>query len=354
MIVDGRSGMSRATFVLESLKLQKNLTFIKSLASSYGVKWLYTLKAFDKVEGLKLISDVFDGFSVGNLYEYQKVKEYSSHIHTYAPAYELADIQTLAQCSDTMSFNSLSQYHRYANISHLYTSIGLRINPKLKLKQPSYCDNNVSHLGVDWELFLQEVDKLSYLEGLHFHAFCSQDIEAFEMLISHIQQHYKLILKKLKWINLGGGLNLTDESFDVKRFEDIVKAFHFKYPNIQIYFEPASSLLKGCGYLECEVVDIIDSSRPTAILNTSIEAHMLDVAITKQKPKVKGSISLQQSTYKYRLAGMSCIAGDIIGDYGFSHPLKIGDRVVFEDMLAYTLVKQTSFNGIKEACFCIR
>jgi carboxynorspermidine decarboxylase len=343
--------MNRAIFVLEKEKLQANLAHFSYLAKQTGIVWLYTLKAFDAPEGLEMIANVFEGFSIGNANEHSKVETYATHLHSYAPAFYDDEVQSLARQSHTMSFNSLSQWQRYAKASQQYTSLGLRINPQLSLEQPRYCDSNLSRLGVPYEAFLDAYAQLEKLEGLHFHALCHQSLPALKKLLSHIETHYQSLLPQLKWLNLGGGQNFTHKGYDTLGFIEAIQNFQAKYPHLTLYFEPASAVVYGCGYLECQILDILPSTPPTAILNTSIETDLLDVAITKHPPKVKATST---KGYTYVLAGMSCIAGDVIGEYQFKEKLTIGQKIVFEDMLGYSLVKQTTFNGLKVASFCVK
>ena len=344
----GRSGMSSPVFVLEQKKLKANLAHFEYLAKETGIHWLYTLKAFHAPEGLEIIAKAFDGFSIGNTNEYSKVKKHSKHLHTYAPAFYEDEVEALARQSTTMSFNSQTQWARYAKSCSNVTSVGLRINPKLSLTQPSYCDSNISRLGMDYEQFLAQTENYAYLEGLHFHALCHQTLPALEKLFTHIETHYKKLLPKFKWLNLGGGQNFTDVSYDTDGFIALIQAFKTKYPHLTLYFEPGTAVLHNCGYFECTVLDIIEAKPPIVILNTSIETHLLDVAITKQKPSVRDTTKAK-SSYVYTLTGMSCIAGDVIGKYYFNKELNVGNKVIFEDMLGYTIVKQNEFNGLKKA-----
>ena len=342
--------MSSPVFVLEREKLEVNLAHFEHLAKTTGVVWLYTLKAFDAPEGLELIANHFSGFSIGNHNEYTKVKIYTKQLHSYAPAFYEEEVETLAKKSKTMSFSSICQWKRYVERCTPYCSLGLRINPQLKLNQPAYCDSNISRLGVPYESFLEQCHDFKNLEGLHFHALCHQGLYALEKLLSHIDTHYHAFLPKLKWLNLGGGQNFTDKAYDTMGFILLIQAFSRKYPHLTLYFEPGLAVVHGCGYFECEVMDIIDGKIPTVILNTSIETHLLDVAITRQQPKVRGT-SDDITPSRYTLTGISCIAGDVIGKYYFEKRLMIGDKIIFEDMLGYTMVKQTSFNGLKEVRF---
>lgn len=352
MMRDGKSGMSSPTFILVKEKLKANLAHFDYLAKETGIIWLYTIKAFDVTEGLEIIANSFDGFSLGNRNEHDKVKEYTKKIHSYAPAFYEDEVKNLAKQSTTMSFNSLTQWKRYAEQCSPYSSLGLRINPQLKLKQPSYCDSNISRLGIHYKDFLEQYHIFKDLEGLHFHALCHQSLSSLEILFKHIETYYQVMLPKLKWLNLGGGQNFTDVSYDTKGFISLIQAFKNKYPHLTLYFEPGSTVVHNCGYFECIVMDIIASDIPIIILNTSIESHLLDIAITKQKPRVRDTSAIK-TEYHYALTGMSCIAGDIIGKYYFKKKLNVGDTIIFEDMLGYTIVKQTSFNGLKEASFKI-
>ena len=342
--------MSSPTFVLERGKLKANLAHFDALAKETGIVWLYTLKAFDALEGLEMIAEHFSGFSIGNHNEYTKVKTYSKQLHSYAPAFYEEEVEILAKQSNTMSFNSINQWRRYAEQCSHHSSLGLRINPQLRLNQPAYCDSNISRFGVPYEDFLEHYPTFKKLEGLHFHALCHQNLPALEKLLGHIETHYQSILPKLKWLNLGGGQNFTDKAYDTKGFISCIQDFSRRYPHLTLYCEPGSAVVHECGYFECEVMDIIDAKTPTVILNTSIETHLLDVAITKQQPKVRGA-SDKTTPYHYTLTGISCIAGDLIGAYYFEKKLTIGDKIIFEDMLGYTMVKQTSFNGLRGVGF---
>jgi len=342
--------MSSPTFVLERSKLHRNLRQLRILSEQTGIKWLYTLKAFDAPPALEMIAHALDGFSIGNMTEAGKVSRYTyKKLHCYAPAFDENELETLAQLSHTLSFNSLSQWQRFAPQCHKHTSLGLRINPKLSLVQPAYCDCNDSRLGVDYQTFLAEAANLTELEGLHFHPFCYQNADALDILLAHIQTHYATLLPSLQWLNLGGGQEFTSNHYDTQHFIALIHTFQERYPNLTLYFEPGSAVLHECGYYICEIMDIIPHPHtPIIILNTSIESHLLDVAITKHPPKVRDTTTTS-TPYRYTLSGMSCIAGDTIGTYYFTRPLHIGDKIIFENMLGYTMVKQTTFNGLKPA-----
>jgi len=346
--------MNSPCFVLERSRLIQNLQHLKALSRQTGIKWLYTLKAFDASEGLETIADLLDGFSIGNMTEAGKVAPYpESHLHCYAPAFHENEIETLAQQSHTFSVNSLTQWKRFAPLCREHTSMGLRINPRLSLKQPSYCDCNDSRLGVDYQHFLKHYQTLEGVEGLHFHPFCHQGADAIETLLLHIETHYTPLLSSLKWLNLGGGQEFTSQGYDTARFISLINTFQERYPNLTLYFEPGTAVLHRCGHFVCKIMDIIPHEEtPIVILNTSIESHLLDIAITKHTPVVRNT-NMKSTPYRYTLSGMSCIAGDTIGTYFFNQALHIGEPVIFENMLGYTMVKQTRFNGLAHASFKI-
>jgi carboxynorspermidine decarboxylase len=343
------------SFVLELSKLESNLKKISKLGNLTNIVILHTLKSFHHIDGLKPIDKYLDGFSMGNLTEYEYISLLKpQHIHTYSPYIYPDEVVELSQLSSTMSFNSILQWKSQSHIASKKCSVGLRINPKLNIKLPKYCNPNQSMaLGVDYHEFLNLYTKdsktFSQLEGLHFHALSTSGIDELKYLLAHICKEYKELLPNLKWINLGGGHNFASATYDVDAFIDTVTQFTNTYKNIKLIFEPGEGVMKNSGYFSTTILDIIPSKTPVVILDTSIETHLLDVAITKVSPSVKSSCI--NGKYKYLLAGMSCIAGDTIGEYTFNSPLNIGEQIIFKDMIAYTMVKQTKYNGIKVASF---
>ena len=363
------SMIHKPLFVMEQTKLLKNLNKLTYLQEQSGIKILHTLKSFNQNEGLEIISKHLSGFSVGNSVELEMIEpRKSQHTHSYAPFFSPNELENIAKYSTTMSFNSLQQWSDNASIASQYSSIGLRINPQLTIKQPKYCNPNYNNrLGVPYKIFLENIrnpETFTHLEGLHFHAFCGQGLDGLKYLLAHISKEYSNLLPRLKWLNLGGGHNFTNNSYDSEGFIALINAFKSKNPHLVLIFEPGESVIKNTGYFRTTILDIIPSFHinnkkatkaqqlNTVILNTSIETHLLDIAITKQTPRVRGSTQ-HKTPYLYQLSGMSCIAGDIIGTYYFEKPLEIGENIIFEDMMGYTMVKQTEFNGIKKAEFLL-
>lgn len=346
-------------FVMKKAKLAKNLERLHLLEKRANVKIFHTLKSFNERSVVPFIAEKLSGMSVGSSKEISMAKEAKAKaLHLYAPAFKKEELFSLLHEVHSVSFNSLSQWRAFHNMN-AKASMGLRINPKLHLPIPDYCNPNLSYsrLGVDALAFLEcyekEVASFKNLEGLHFHALFQSSVEGLRVLIEHIMQHYPAILPQLKWINFGGGHNFTDETYDVESFVTLMNLFHKHYPHITLYFEPGESVTKGCGNFMTTVLDIVHvEGQNIVILDTSIETHLLDVAIVNQRLTVHGTQPFS-TPYFYVLAGNSCLQGDIIGEYFFKKELNIGDEVVFEDMMGYSMVKMTEFNGMEKAEFVL-
>ena len=352
--------MKTPYFIMYQEKLDKNLTKLEQIAEQSGVKILHTVKSFNHSTVLPIISSKLSGMSVGNHNELQMAQEANAkHIHLYAPAYKKEELEKIIDKVSTLSFNSLSQWESLHHLS-TKTSMGLRINPRLYLPIPDHCNPNLdySRLGVEYlefiEFFKKNSTKFNRLEGLHFHALFQSSEMGTTLLLEHILEHYQTILPQLKWINLGGGHQFTSNNFNVNNFSKAVNNFQLLYPKIQLYFEPGEAVTKGSGEFISSVLDVIHiAGVNVVILDTSTETHLLDVAIVNQRLKVKETQS-ESTPYFYELSGNSCIQGDLIGEYFFQKPLSVGDKVVFEDMMGYSMVKMTEFNGIEKASFILQ
>jgi carboxynorspermidine decarboxylase len=342
-------------FVLDRQRLDANLQKLSTLAEKANIKILHTLKSFNQESVLPTISTALSGMSVSSQEEItMAIASNAQHLHLYAPALSSDLIERFNNQIQTLSLNSLSQWQHLSMVK-FHGSLGLRINPKLNLPIPSYCNPNLSagRLGVDYEKFLQSYHTnpkaFNKLEGLHLHALFQSSVEGLYILLDHLNQHYQEILPKLKWLNLGGGHNFTDNTYDTQKFITLIDKFKSQYPQLDLYFEPGEAVISKTGEFVTTVLDIIDH---IVILNTSIETHLLDVAIVNKRLKIKGASTIA-TPYYYELTGNSCLQGDYIGEYFFKEPLKIGERVIFEDMMGYTMVKMTQFNGMKPADFTI-
>ena len=339
--------------------IESNLEKLSKIEEESGVKILHSLKSFNQQTLLPHIASKLSGMSVGSTKELRMAQNANAeHLHLYAPAYKKDELLTMMDEVSTISFNSLNQWERFSLMGSR-CSMGLRINPKLHLPIPSYCNPNLEHsrLGVGYlefiESYAKNSDSFKNLEGLHFHALFQSSALGLIILLEHIEQHYSDILPKLKWLNLGGGHNFTDDTYEVSDFVKTIKKFQASYPNIELYFEPGESVVKGCGDFITTVLDIVTvAGQNVVILDTSIETHLLDVAIVNQRLMVAGTESFA-TPYFYELTGNSCLQGDIIGEYFFKQELNIGDEVVFEDIMSYSMVKMTEFNGMENAEFIL-
>ncbi|CAA6804243.1 MAG: Carboxynorspermidine decarboxylase, putative [uncultured Sulfurovum sp.] len=342
-------------FIMYEKKLIQNLKKLNALEKKANIHILHTLKSFNQSSVLPIISAKLSGMSITSPKELEMAKNsHAQHIHLYAPAFTKSSLDNMLKHISTLSLNSLNQWKSFQTLP---SSKGLRINPKLDLVIPKHCNPNLkaSRLGVDYVEFLEQYHsnpkQFTTLEGLHFHALFQDKGEGLKLLFEHLNAHYQDVLPQLKWLNLGGGHDFTSLDYDVNLFINELNIFQTKYPNLKIYFEPGESITKGCGDFISSILDIVRIDKLNiAILDTSIETHLLDVAIVEQKLKVKHTQE-KPTPHLYELTGNSCLQGDIIGTYCFTEALNIGQKIVFEDMMPYTMVKMTEFNGMEKANF---
>jgi len=345
-------------FSMHKAKLEGNLAKLRTIEKRSGVKILHTLKSFNEPTVMPLIASELSGMSLASAKELQMAQEAKAqYLHLYAPAFKASELEKMATQIDTLSLNSLTQW---SSFKHLDCSKGVRINPKLHLPIPDHCNPNVaySRLGVDAFEFLEhykeQSEEFKALEGLHFHALFQSSVEGVVLLLDFITQHFNELLPQLKWLNLGGGHNFTEVNYNIDYFCKTIDNFKNPYPNIELIFEPGESVTKGCGEFVTTVLDIVNvGEHKVAILETSVETHLLDVAIVNLRLKVKGT-QADSTPYFYELAGNSCMQGDYIGEYFFKEDLEIGSQVIFEDMMGYTMVKMTEFNGMEKANFYLK
>lgn len=345
------SKIKTPVYICDMARLETNLKRLDEIQKESGLKVLLALKGFSLPESFSLISRYLYGASASSHNEVRLAHEhFSREVHTYLPAYKDDEIEAIAQMSDTLIFNSLSQWERFYPRIKESTSCGLRINLELSLGLPEYCDPNrsQSRLGIIPDI-LDELPEGT--EGLHIHALCSQGVDAFALMLLELERQCGPWLSRLSWINLGGGHALLHKGYDYLRLIELVKEFRKKHPDITLYIEPSEAVVHESGLLVASVLDIVHNGIDIAMLDISVEAHMIDLLLTKQSPQVRHSC--ESGKHHYQLAGISCAAGDIIGNYSFDSPLSIGDKVIFEDQMAYTMVKNNTFNGIDPASIAL-
>jgi len=335
---------------LELALLEKNLETLAMVKKRTNVKILLALKGYALWQSFPFISNYLDGCCASGLHEAKLSHDkFKKELHTYSPAFKEVEIEEIAKISHHLIFNSPSQFKRFSSLakSHNPTlSLGLRVNPEYS-QSPVELYNPCglySRLGTTLKNFDESL--LEQIEGLHFHALCEQDSDALEQVLEAFENRFGNYLNKIKWVNFGGGHHITKKDYDIERLINILNDFKNRYPHLQLYLEPGEAVGWETGTLTATVLDIIHNQIDIAILDISAEAHMPDTIIMPYRAEVQGAKEANIKAHTYRLAGNSCLAGDIMGDYSFDKPLNIGDQVIFEDQIHYTMVKATTFNGI--------
>lgn len=337
-------------FVQEENKLINNLEILKYVRENAPVQILVALKGYAFWHSFPLIKKYLDGASASSLFEAKLInEEMGVKAHTYCPAYLKDDFEEIANLSKHLTFNSLSQWDLFKNSIKASISCGLRINPEYsEIDIPIYNPAiNGSRLGM---VKSNIPDKLpDGIEGLLFHVMCEQDSYVLERVLQKVKEKFHKQLMQVNWLNMGGGHWITDKNYDVNHLINLLNQFHQYYPHLQLIMEPGEAIGLGTGFLLATVQDIVENNGiKTAILDVSFSAHMPDTLEMPYKPIVRdANIDATNSPYKYRLGGISCLAGDYMSEYGFESPLQLGDQIIFEDMIHYTMVKTTLFNGVK-------
>lgn len=335
-------------FVCEEELLEKNLKLLKYVQDEAGVKILLALKGFAMHSTFDLCKKYLQGCCASGLHEAILAKEkFGKEVHTYSPAFKDEEIDEIINLSHHLVFNSINQVNRYKDKAFGKVSMGLRINPEYSSVEVDLYNPCApfSRMGTTKANFDESV--LQYLEGLHFHALCEQNVDALEGALSKFEENFSKYFSKLKWVNFGGGHHITRADYDVEGLIKLLKAFKSRYPHLEVYMEPGEAIGWQTGFLTATVLDVFENGMNLAILDTSAEAHMPDTLAMPYRAAIRGAGMPNDKKYTYRLGGNTCLSGDIIGDYSFNEPLKVGDKIILEDMIHYTMVKTTTFNGIK-------
>jgi len=332
-------------------KLEHNLKILHRVKVESGAKVILALKGFAMWSTFELVGTYLDGATASGLHEallaHEKMK---GEVHTYAPAFKDEEIEEVARVSDHIVFNTPSQVRRFASkVKEINPniSISLRINPEFSSSPVDLYNpcGIYSRLGTTIENFDETV--LRYLDGLNFHALCEQNVDALEDVLKAFELNFGAYIDKMKYVNFGGGHHITRKDYDVDKLITVIKAFKQRHNNIEVYLEPGEAVGWETGELVSTVLDTFHNGMDVAILDTSAEAHMPDTLAMPYRAEVRGAAEAGQKAYTYRLGGNTCLAGDVMGDYSFDTPLEVGDKVIFEDQIHYTFVKNTTFNGIK-------
>ncbi len=334
-------------YVLDEAKLRRNLEILRSVRERTGCKILLAQKAFSMFSVYPMIAEYLDGTTASGLYEARLGREeFHGEVHVFSPAYKPDEIPALNRIADHVVFNSVRQLFRYRQYCRK-VSVGLRVNPECSTqKEPIYdpCAP-CSRLGVTADELFAYPEALGYIDGLHFHTLCEQGADALETTLGALEDKFGDIISCMKWVNFGGGHHITREDYDIELLENLIIDFQDSY-GVQVYLEPGEAVALNAGYLVTEVMDIVHNDMDIAILDASAACHMPDVLEMPYRPPLYLSGKPDEKEYNYRLSSRTCLAGDIIGDYSFDRELQIGERLCFEDMAIYSMVKNNTFNGM--------
>lgn len=335
-------------YVLEEELLEYNLQLLDAIQQRSGAKIILALKGFAMWSTFGLVRRYLHGATASGLWEAKLAfEELGREVHTYSPAFKDDEIDLVAKMSDHIVFNSLHQLHSYKErVKQINPSIsiGVRVNPEFSAAPVDLYNPCApySRLGITRANFTWD----DAIEGLHFHALCEESAESLQQVLQAFEEKFGEFIPRCKWINFGGGHHITKEGYNKELLIKLIKDFKARY-DVEVYLEPGEAVGWRTGVLVATVVDIIDNGMKIAILDTSAETHMPDVLAMPYRPEVRRAGKPGEKPYTYRLGGNSCLAGDVIGDYSFDAPLERGQKLIFEDMIHYTFVKNTTFNGIR-------
>jgi carboxynorspermidine decarboxylase len=346
-------------YVMEESLLRKNLALIQFVGERAGVNIILAFKAFAMWKAFPIIKEYIRYSTASSPWEARlALEEMGGKAHTYSPAYTEKDFPSIMACSSHITFNSLTQFERFYPSVLNYPekiSCGLRINPEYSEVETDLYNPAApgSRLGMARETIGNDLPE--GVEGLHFHALCESSSYALENTLKHVEAKFDDLLRKIKWLNMGGGHLISRKDYDVEHLIQLLLNFKKKYPNLEIILEPGAAFVWQTGVLVSSVVDIVENKGiKTAILDISFTCHAPDCLEMPYKPVVRGAYQEPVAGKPtYRLGGNSCLSGDYLGEWSFDEALKTGDKIVFEDMIHYTIVKTTMFNGIPHPDLCL-
>ena len=337
------------SYVIDQTLLERNLQILAGIQKRTGAHILLAQKAFSMYHFYPLISRYLSGATASGLYEARLAHEEmpNGENHIFSPAYREDEFLEIVQICDHIIFNSFAQWEKFGPVALQYgRDCGLRINPEHSTQEHEIYDpcSSDSRLGIRLANF--EPEHLAGIRGLHFHTLCEQGADALAETLEVVEKRFGLWLREMKWINFGGGHHITREDYDIPLLEQCICKMQQRY-GLEVYIEPGEAVALQAGFLVTTVLEIVENNCPVAILDTSAACHMPDVIEMPYRPPLLGSGEPGERSYTYRLAGPTCLAGDIIGDYSFDQPLHTGDRLVFGDMAIYSMVKNNTFNGMR-------
>ncbi len=340
-------------YVVDAELVRRNLQLIDSVRREAGCEIILAFKAFAMWRVFPIIREYGFKSTASSANEARLAKEkLGSLAHSYCPAYTDEEFATIAQCSSHITFNSWNQYEQFHDKA-TEISYGVRVNPEYSVVETEIYNpcSRGSRLGI---LAKDMPEKLpNDIEGLHFHALCEGSAEDLQGVLENFERLFGKYIEQVKWVNLGGGHLMTRNGYDVDLLIKIIKEFKSRW-NVEVILEPGSAFMWETGVLVATVVDIVENGGiKTAILNVSFACHMPDCLEMPYQPRIIGAKIGSEGKYVYRMGGNSCLSGDFVGDWSFDHPLQVGERIVFEDMIHYTTVKTTMFNGVHHPSMAI-
>lgn len=348
------------SFLVDERLLKKNLEVLKGVKDRTGCKILLAQKGFSMFYFYPLIAQYLDGTTASSLFEaklgYEEMeKKFSDkniETHIFNPAYRDDEFDEILDLTNHIVFNSFNQWAKFKDRVFVKIketgkkiSCGLRINPEFSEVETEIYNpaGRYSRFGVTLENFDEK--RLSGLDGLHFHALCEQNSDALENVLKIFEEKFGKYLYDMKWVNFGGGHHITRKDYDIEKLVRCINHIKNKY-DVEVYLEPGEAVALNTGFLVSEVLDMTKNEIDILLLDTSASCHMPDVLEMPYRPYIFGSGMPNEKKYNYRLGGPTCLAGDIIGDYSFDEPVKVGDKLIFTDMAHYSMVKTNTFNGI--------
>lgn len=348
--------MNTPCYVIDSDALRRNLSVLQGVAQRTGAHILLAQKAFSCYALYPMIGQYLCGATASGLYEARLCHEEmpGGENHVFSPAFKAEDVDELVDICDHIVFNSLRQLSLYgAKAREAGCSVGLRINPEKSTQEghaiydPCAPGSRMGVTAAELETaMVSQPELLTMIDGLHFHTLCEQDSDALEVTLDAVVEKFGHYLKSMKWINFGGGHHITREGYDIKRLERCIMKMREEY-GLEVYLEPGEAVALNAGFLHTRVLEIQNrESGRIAILDTSAACHMPDVLEMPYRPPLQGSGCPDEKPFSYRLAGPTCLAGDVIGDYSFDYELKEGEMLTFCDMAIYSMVKNNTFNGM--------
>ncbi len=338
-------------YVLEEKLLRRNLSLIKSVKERSGVNIILAFKAFALWKAFPIVREYIPCSTASSIHEARLAfEEMGSLAHTYSPAYTDKDFPQILKYSSHITFNSLSQFdYFYPAVlrSGRKVSCGIRINPEYSAVETDLYNPCApgSRLGITADLLPDRLP--DGIEGLHFHTLCESTSYELEKTLDVVEKRFGKYLQQVKWLNMGGGHLMTRQGYDVEHLIRVLKAFREKHPHLELIMEPGSAFAWQTGFLLASVVDVVENHGiKTAIVDVSFTCHMPDCLEMPYKPAIRGAVEPDGHRPVYRIGGNSCLSGDFMGDWCFEHELHVGDKIIFEDMIHYTIVKTNMFNGI--------